>query len=197
MSKSNFWRPALVSGLLLTLATAGHAHPGHGADGFAQGLAHPFVGLDHLVAMLAVGLWSVLALPAARRWTGPATFVALLVAGAVLARLGVALPAVESGVAASVVLFGVLLMAARQLPAGVGLAVTAVAGLLHGYAHGSELAAGASFAVYAAGFVLGSALLHGAGLAAGTGLQRLPAWVARIAAALVGGTGLLLLAARI
>jgi urease accessory protein len=196
MSKSTSLRFALAS-MLLAAATASQAHTGHGAHGLAEGLAHPFLGLDHLLAMVAVGLWSVMALPVGRRLLGPGVFLAALLLGALLAWGGLAVPAVESGVAASVVLLGVMLFAGRRLPASLGLALTGAAALLHGYAHGSELAVGASAAAYAAGFMVASMLLHGVGLAAGVGLQRLPAWTARLAATVVGGAGVVMLAARL
>lgn len=196
MSKSTSLRFALAS-MLLAAATASQAHTGHGAHGLAEGLAHPFLGLDHLLAMVAVGLWSVMALPVGRRLLGPGVFLAALLLGALLAWGGLAVPAVESSVAASVVLLGVMLFAGRRLPASLGLALIGAAALLHGYAHGSELAVGASAAAYAAGFMVASMLLHGVGLAAGVGLQRLPAWTARLAATVVGGAGVVMLAARL
>lgn len=196
MSKSTSLRFALASTMLVA-ATASQAHTGHGAHGLAEGLAHPFMGLDHLLAMVAVGLWSAAALPVGRRLLGPGVFVATLLVGALLAWGGVMLPAVESGAAASVVLLAVMLFAGRRLPVSLGLALTAAAALFHGYAHGSELAVGASAAAYAMGFMLASVSLHGAGIAAGVGLQRLPAWTARLAATLVGGAGVVMLAARL
>lgn len=196
MSKSISLRFALTS-MLLAAATASQAHTGHGAHGLAEGLAHPFLGLDHLLAMVAVGLWSVTALPANRRLLGPGVFLAALLIGALLAWGGVAVPAVESSVAASVLLLGFMLLAGRRLPASFGLALAGMAALFHGYAHGSELAVGASAAAYAAGFMGASMLLHGMGIAAGVGLQRLPGWVARLAATVVGGAGMVMLVARL
>lgn len=186
-----------TAAVLAVAATAAQAHPGHGAEGLLDGLAHPFMGFDHLLAMVAVGLWSVAALPQGRRVAGPAVFIAMLLAGALAAHVGVALPMVETGVAASVVMLGVLMLAAARLPAGLGLGLVAAAALLHGFAHGSELIAGQSFAAYAVGFVTGSALLHAVGLGAGAWLQTLRTGVWRTAAALIGASGLLMLAARV
>lgn len=196
MSKSISLRFALTS-MLLAAATASQAHTGHGAHGLAEGLAHPFLGLDHVLAMVAVGLWSAIALPVGRHLVGPGVFLAALLIGALLSWGGVAVPAVESSVAASVMLLGVMLFAGRHLPASLGLTLTGAAALFHGYAHGSELAVGASAVAYAAGFMGATMLLHGAGLAASVGLQRLPAWVARLAATVVGGAGVVMLAARL
>ncbi|KQP15003.1 HupE/UreJ family protein [Pseudorhodoferax sp. Leaf267] len=189
--------PPRAFAVLAMLATgAAHAHPGHDTD-FAAALAHPFLGLDHLLAMVAVGAWSVLALPAGRRLVGPAVFLALLAAGVALAWWGVVPPGTEAGVALSVALFGGLLLAGAWLPPAAGLALIGVAALLHGSAHGSELAPGAALLATAAGILLGSALLHAIGLAAGTALVRLPIWTRQAAAAALGTAGLAMLATRL
>jgi urease accessory protein len=182
---------------LMLAAGAAQAHEGHGAHGLAAGLAHPFAGVDHLLAMIAVGVWSAAALPAAHRLAGPAFFLLALLAGAFIGVQTGAGTFVEAGVALSVALFGALLLARRQLPATASFALVAAAGVLHGVAHGAEWAAGSSFAAYAAGFVLGSALLHAAGLVAGGWLARVPAWVWRAQAAGVGAAGLFMFASRI
>ncbi|MBV8619292.1 MAG: HupE/UreJ family protein [Curvibacter sp.] len=188
--------PLLAALGLLALGTA-QAHPGHGPESFASGLAHPFSGLDHLLAMLAVGVWSTLALPAGRRLLGPALFLLCLLAGAGLGLAGLQLPGTEAGVALTVSLFGVLLLAGPRTGLGTGLGLIAAAGLLHGLAHGSEAAAGTLWAAYAAGFMLASGLLHGLGLAAGAGLQRLPLWALRGLAGGLGASGLVMLAGRV
>lgn len=196
MLKLNSWR--LGAGAALALAAgAAQAHTGHGGASFAQALAHPFLGLDHLLAMVAVGAWSVAALPARQRLAGPAVFLLLLLAGLVLAWSGVALPGVEAGVALSVALFGAMLLAGRRLGAAPGLAIVALAALLHGSAHGSELAAGPAMLATVSGMVIASAALHGLGLAAGVRLQALGSSANRLAAALLGSSGLLLLATRL
>jgi urease accessory protein len=197
MSTKISLRPFAVAVLLATAASASQAHPGHGAEGLVAGFAHPFMGMDHLLAMVAVGLWSAVALPEGRRYFGPAVFMASLLVGALLAVAGLGLPSVETGIAASVLLFAALMLGARRIPATAGLAMVGMAALLHGYAHGSELAVGHSFVAYAVGFLTASALLHGSGLAAGSVLQRLSAWAWRIAAVLMAGSGALLLAGRL
>lgn len=196
MKKINFLRSMAAVTLMTTLASA-QAHTGHGAEGFIAGIVHPFWGLDHLLAMVTVGIWSVVMLPKAHRLAGPALFMAMLLVGALVALSGVVLPQAEPGIAASVAVLGTLLLLARRIGLITGLGLISVAALLHGYAHGSELAAGQSFAVYATGFMLGSAALHGVGLAAGHALQHLPAWVGRTAAVLMGISGLVMLAARL
>ena len=188
----------LTAGAALVLAAgAAQAHTGHGAAGFAQALAHPFLGLDHLLAMVAVGAWSVAALPARQRLAGPAVFLAMLLAGLALAWSGVALPGVEAGVALSVALFGLMLLAGRRLAALPGLMVVGAAALLHGSAHGSELAAEAGMLATVSGMVIASAALHALGLAAGVRLQALGAKATQMAAMLLAGSGLLLLATRL
>ena len=190
-------RRAAVAAALAAAAGVAQAHEGHGAHGLAAGLAHPFAGADHLLAMIAVGVWSAAALPAAQRLAGPAFFLIALLAGAFIGVQTGAGGFVEAGVALSVAALGVLLLGRGRLPASAGFALVAAAGALHGVAHGAEWAAGTSFAAYAAGFVLGSALLHAAGLAAGSWLARVPAWVWRVQAAGVGAAGLFMFASRI
>jgi urease accessory protein len=158
---------------MLGLSAAGiaEAHTGHGAVGLVAGLLHPF-GADHLLAMVAVGLWSVSALPAGRALWGPATFMSALTLGAAFGVAGLHPPLLEPLVAASVVLFGGMLIAARQAwPAGVGLGLVALAGVLHGLAHGAE-APDHGFAFYAVGFLLTTAVLHAAGVGVGLALRR-------------------------
>jgi urease accessory protein len=148
---------------LLAAATAASAHTGHGTHSLAEGLAHPF-GLDHLLAMVAVGLWSATALPARLRASGPLVFLALMAAGAAAGAAGLALPLVEAAIALSVSVLGAMLLAPRALPAGLGLALVAAAAGLHGLAHGAEQPFGAAFGSYAAGFLFTTAALHGLGL---------------------------------
>lgn len=187
----------LAAAAALAMASAAQAHPGHGAESLAAGFAHPFGGLDHLLAMVAVGMWSVVTLPKAWRTAGPAVFLAALLPGAALAASGIGLPSVEAGIALSVIVLAVLMLNARRITPAAGFALVAMAGALHGQAHGAELAVGHSFMAYAAGFMAASALLHVIGLWAGAWLQRLPGWAWRTATALIGGSGLLMLAARV
>jgi urease accessory protein len=175
----------LTLAALLGAATAASAHTGHGMHSLTEGLAHPLAA-DHLLAMAAVGLWSALVLPAARRWAGPAVFLIAMTAGAAIGTAGLAVDAafVETGIAISVAMFGAMLVAARRLDARAGLVAVAAAAALHGLAHGAEGPAGAGFVMYAAGFVASTAALHAAGLQLGLRLQGagLRAWQA------LGGT---------
>lgn len=117
---------------LLVLAGSAQAHTGHDASSLMSGLVHP-LGLDHMLAMLAVGLWSVRVLPAQRAWQGPALFMLALVAGAVMGTLGLQFAMLEQLIALSVVLFGAMLViSVRKVPAMLGLGAVAVSALAHG-----------------------------------------------------------------
>lgn len=188
----NSMRPAGLAALTL-LASAAQAHTGHGTTGVYEGLIHPF-GLDHLLAMVAVGLWSVSALPANKAWWGPATFMLTLILSAALGAMGVTVPFLEHLISLSVVLFGLMLVLTRQqIPVALGLGLVALAASLHGLAHGAETPA-TGFATYAAGFLLTTAALHFGGVMAGLGLRRYLAskasWVLSGVGAMCGGAGL-------
>ena len=177
-----------AAALLMGLAGAAQAHTGHGTHSLMEGLAHPF-GLDHLLAMLAVGVWSVSALPQGKAWWGPATFLLALVASAALGAAGVSVPYLEQTIALSVVLFGAVLVlasrAAPALPVAVGLGLIAAASSLHGLAHGAETPA-TGFAGYAAGFMLTTAVLHIGGVGMGLAIRR---WMGQRSGAVLGGLG--------
>ena len=156
------------------LSTGASAHTGHGTTSLMEGLAHTF-GPDHLLAMMAVGIWSVSALPANKAWQGPATFMLALVLSAVLGASGVTIPFLEHAIALSVSLFGLmLLVAAKPMPKAFGLGLIAVAASLHGLAHGAETPE-TGFAGYAAGFLLTTAVLHLGGVGIGLSIRR---WLA-------------------
>ena len=195
-------RKGLLALVLLGAAGAAQAHVGHEgghAATFLSGLAHPVSGMDHLLAMVAVGLWSAVAMPQ-RRWQAPALFVGVMALGALLAHTGLVLPlgdSLEWLIAASVILLGGLLVSGTALPLAIGLPVVAASALLHGTAHGLEMVTGESFLAYGAGFVLATALLHLGGMGLGAALQRVRAVLPRLAGALIGGAGLFMLVSRI
>jgi urease accessory protein len=177
------------------ISTAALAHTGHGTQSFMEGLTHPF-GADHMLAMLAVGVWSVSALSTQKVWQGPATFMVAMVSSAALGASGVVLPLLEHAIALSVVLFGtMLIVSVKASPKGIGLSLIAAAASLHGLAHGAEAPA-SGFAAYASGFVLTTAILHLSGVAVGVGIRYW--WIERSAAivsslgALVGLAGIFL-----
>jgi len=155
---------AAVLGLLV--AWGAEAHPLHDAGGWVAGFAHPFLGWDHLLAMIAVGLWAA-QLGGRALWILPATFVSVMVCGALLAVAGLALPHVESGIAASLLALGLLVAFAARLPLAVGAALVGAFALFHGHAHGSELPAMTSAWAFGAGFVVATALLHLVGIGIG------------------------------
>jgi urease accessory protein len=159
------------------LATAASAHPGalgHGHPDFLAGFLHPLTGADHLLAMLAVGMWSALAVRPA--WAAPLAFVALLLLGALLGMAGVQAPAAEPVIAASVLTLGLLVAARRSLPLPAAALLAGGFALFHGLAHGAELPAGSLGAL--AGMVLATAALHLAGIAIGRGLLARHRWLA-------------------
>ena len=150
---------------LSLLASPALAHTGIGAtSGFAAGAAHPMLGLDHLLAMVAVGGWAAL-LGGRALWLVPAAFVVAMLAGGTLAVSGIALPMVETMIALSVVVLGTLVAVNARMVVGVGMAIVAAFAVFHCHAHCSELPAGLSVLGYGAGFALSTALLHGAGIA--------------------------------
>lgn len=187
-------RPA-ASIVLLLAAAAAQAHTGHGTSGVSQGLAHP-MGVDHLLATVAVGIWSVSALPSNKAWCGPATFMLALAVSAVLGSLGASLPLLEQMTSLSVMLLGSMLVLSRvKLPTALGLGLVTLVACLHGLAHGIEAPA-SGFAGYAAGFLMTTAALHFGGVTAGLGMQRYLAqkssWAVAGLGSLFGGSGLYL-----
>lgn len=157
----------LTAAIAVLAASPALAHVGTGpVNGLLAGLAHPIGGLDHLLAMVAVGVWGSQQ-GRQGRYALPAVFVAAMVAGGAAAMAGWMLPGVEAGIAASVVILGVAVALALRVPAAAGGALVAVFALFHGHAHGAEMAAGANAVTYAVGFVVATAALHAAGLGIG------------------------------
>ncbi|MER2101142.1 MAG: HupE/UreJ family protein [Pseudomonas atacamensis] len=178
--------------LLLTPALA-FAHPGHGDSGLIAGISHPIGGLDHLLAMLAVGLWAAQQQGAAR-WALPCTFVGTMLLGGLLGFAGLELPALESGIAASVLALGLAVALAVRPPLVMAVAGTALFALFHGVAHGLELPEMSSPWAYAAGFVAATAVLHALGYGVVRVLPQAAAPLVRLAGAASAATGVWLLA---
>ncbi len=156
------------------LPALAHLDPAeHGS--FLAGLSHPLFGADHILAMVAVGLWAALlghALGGRALWLVPAAFVVTMALGFAAAVLDLPLPFVEPAILASVIVIGLLAAVALRVSTLPAMAMVGFFAFFHGHAHGSELGeAGAS--AYAAGFILATALLHAAGVAVGLGLARL------------------------
>ena len=177
---------------ILPVAEA-HTFGSQGA-GLMAGLTHPFVGLDHLLAMIAVGIWAG-QLGGRAVWLIPLTFVSVMTAAATLASFGLLLPLVEPAIACSVLVLGLLIAGSVRLPTSVGVHLVSLFAVFHGYAHGLELPQAASPILYGAGFVLATALVHGLGI--GFALNsRQHKMLQRIAGySLIAASGLLLAAA--
>ncbi len=162
--------------------------------GFVAGLSHPIFGADHLLAMVAVGLWAAL-LGGRATWLVPATFVGVMTVGGLLAVMAVGLPAVEVIILASVVALGCLVAARVKTSVVIAMAVVGAFALFHGHAHGMEMPVGASGLWYSAGFVLATTALHALGVSFGllTGRTR-DGLAIRAAGGAVAAAGLLLVA---
>ena len=167
-------RHGLIAAATLTLIpTAAFAHPGIGhAHGFVQGFAHPLGGLDHLLAMVTVGLlaWQ---LGGRALWLVPASFVLAMAAGGALGMAGLAVPFVEVGIAVSVIVLGAMVALGTKAPLPIAMALAALFAVFHGHAHGSEMPLDAGSIAYGAGFLLASALLIAAGIALGATIGRI------------------------
>jgi urease accessory protein len=161
-------RSFLFSVVFLFSTCAGaHAHliPGD-ARGFGSGFAHPLHGLDHLLAMIAVGLWAA-QLGGRARWAVPASFMGVMIVGAALAMSGLRLPFVEEGVLLSVLVLGFLITFASRFPLAASMAIVGLFAIFHGHSHGTEIPVNAVGFAYGAGFALATAALHGCGIGLG------------------------------
>ena len=174
---------------------AAQAHPGH--DGhdfgwdFSAGFGHPLLGWDHLLAMLAVGLWAA-QLGGRARWLMAAAFVVLMAAGAAAARSGLVIAGAEQIIATSVLILGLLVATAATLPLAAGAALVGLFAAFHGFAHGAEIPAGSQALSYATGFILATVLIHAAGF--GLLAQKRAEKATRIAGWAITASGLVLLA---
>jgi urease accessory protein len=176
---------------ILLLPSLAHAHVGVGeTNGFLHGMGHPLSGLDHICAMVAVGLWAA-QMGGRAIWAVPLTFVSVMALGGALGMLGVHVPFVETGIVISVLALGVLIAASAHLPLAVSIIVVGLFAIFHGHAHGAEMPETSSGFAYAAGFIIATAFLHACGIGLGIAIQKLasPAVVrfAGIAIVLCGG----------
>jgi len=182
-----------LSGLCaLLIGTTAQAHilPGD-VRGFSSGFSHPLHGLDHLLAMIAVGLWAA-QLGGRARWAVPASFVAVMAVGGALGMAGVHVPYMEMGIVASVMAMGLLIALSAKLPTPAGMAVVGVFALFHGLSHGAEMPVNAVGFAYGAGFVLATSLLHACGVALGSMLRPVRLPVVRWAGAAIALAGVAL-----
>lgn len=166
MTKRWIW----ASLFLAMSAAAAEAHTGVGSTmGFGQGFGHPFSGLDHVLAMVAVGLFAA-NLGGRAMWLVPVSFVAMMAVGGMLGIAGVAVPFVEIGIALSVVVLGAAVALNWNLPVAAAMTLVGFFAIFHGHAHGAEMPVDASGLAYGAGFMLATAILHITGIGAGLGV---------------------------
>jgi urease accessory protein len=166
-------RISLLTAALTLIPAAAFAHTGAGeVHGFVWGFAHPLGGLDHILAMVTVGIFAS-QLGGRGLWLVPATLVLAMAAGAVLGMARLPLPLVEFGIAASVIVLGSIVAFARGAPIAVAVGIVGLFAIFHGHAHGTEMALNAAGGAYAAGFLLATALLHLAGIALGCAIGRI------------------------
>ena len=186
--KGKYWSAATlaVAASLIVPIAAAHTLGAHGA-GFASGVAHPLAGLDHILAMIAVGLWAA-QLGDRAYWNVPLAFVGMMALGAVVAAAGLTLPAVESGIAASVLILGLVIAFSVRMSIPLGMVLVGVFALFHGHAHGTELPQAASAASYGLGMLLATIGLHATGLGAGILFQR-AAVLLRIGGVMIAAAG--------
>lgn len=196
MAKTIFTKLALALPLALTPGLA-LAHPSlEHASGFVHGFSHPISGVDHILAMVLVGIFAW-QLGGRALWLVPATFVALMAVGGALGVAGVGVPFVETGIALSVIVLGAVVAFGVKAPVAAAMAMVGLFAMFHGHAHGAEMPESAGGLAYAAGFMLATAALHVAGIGLGfligkAGEKHGPA-VARTAGGLAAMAGLGLL----
>jgi len=175
---------SLIAAWLAASAAPAFAHVQAGqATGFATGFLHPISGLDHVLAMVAVGLWGA-QLGAPAIWLLPVTFPIVMALAGFLGLLGIPLPGVEVGIAASAILLGAAVMTERRPPLYAAATLVACFAVFHGHAHGTELPPGQSGLLYSLGFVVATGSLHAIGIAIGA-IHRWPA--GRVALRIAGG----------
>jgi urease accessory protein len=169
--------------LLVLVGMPASAHTGSMSGGFVGGFAHPLFGPDHVVAMVAVGLWGAF-LGAPAIWVLPIVFPLVMALGGVIGILGVPLPGVETGIALSAIVLGMMVALAAKPPLPIAAVLVGVFAIFHGYAHGAELPPGTDAVAYSVGFVVATGLLHLTGIAFG----QLARWRAgRMAVRVAGG----------
>ncbi|MDA7949643.1 MAG: HupE/UreJ family protein [Hyphomicrobiaceae bacterium] len=161
------WRFLVVVAFVSLAPESASAHVESGAlGGFQSGFTHPILGMDHLLAMLAVGIWGA-QMGGRNVWTLPVTFPLVMAAGGILGMSGFVLPHVELGIALSVLVLGLAIAFAWKAPEWIALLLIAVFAVFHGYAHGVELPLAVDPASYAIGFVVATGIIHVAGIGIG------------------------------
>jgi urease accessory protein len=170
--KGTFRMLVLLSATLMAPSLA-HAHVGVSeTSGFLHGMGHPLGGLDHICAMVAVGLWAA-QMGGRSIWAIPVTFIAVMALGGVLGMIGINVPYEETGIVVSVLTLGVLISASLRLPLAASIAIVGLFAIFHGQAHGAEMPETASGIQYGAGFLIATAFLHASGIGLGIAIQNL------------------------
>ena len=192
--RNGLLRSVLVLVTLMVFAQSAFPHPQKGESvGFLTGFRHPISGLDHVLAMVAVGLWGA-QLGAPAIWILPVAFPMVMAIGGTLGLMGVPLPGIEYGIALSALLLGLAVLFEIRPPLGLAAALVGFFAIFHGHAHGTELPPGQSALLYSIGFVMATGCLHALGIGIGT-VHRW-AWgqkTLRIAGALVTAGGVFFL----
>lgn len=179
--------------LFLLVSPVAFAHSGHSHEsGLSDGALHPLTGVDHILAMITVGLWAS-QLGGRAQWLLPLTFVGLMFGGGLLASVGMELPAVEHGIAASVLILGLAVACAARPPMWLVMTLVGLFAIFHGHAHMTEMSSRHSVAAYALGFVISTIALHAVGLVLGIGARRLASTnVIRITGGAIAACGLMI-----
>lgn len=188
-----FKRLSISTVLLAAMAAPAFAHISpleHGS--LMTGLAHPFSGVDHILAMVAVGLWAA-QIGGRARWIVPASFISMMAVGFLMAMNGITLPFVEPGILASIVGLGLLVALAVRIPTAASAAVVGLFALFHGHAHGGEMGVATPIS-FAIGFMIATAILHAIGLGLGMTIGSRQAALTRVLGVLtaLGGVALVL-----
>ncbi|WP_321389280.1 HupE/UreJ family protein [uncultured Desulfuromusa sp.] len=160
-------------GVIFIFPSLAMAHTGIGdTSGFMHGFSHPVYGVDHLLAMVAVGLWAAQQGGRAT-WIVPGAFVSVMILGGMLGFSGWPVVFLEAGILTSVLVMGILIVGAFRFPTRVSVLIVGFFALFHGYAHGAEMPASLGAVSYSLGFALSTAIIHSVGIIAGLGLQKL------------------------
>lgn len=176
-----------LAALLILAPTAALAHTGHGdTSGFVHGFMHPVGGIDHVLAMVAVGVFAFV-LGGRALWLVPLSFVSMMAVGFVLGVTGVEVPFVELGIALSSIVIGAAAAWGKPMPVAAAMSLVGVFAIFHGHAHGAEMPVVAAGLEYALGFIAATALLHVTGIAAAMGVAKVVGRYGRPVAQVAGG----------
>ena len=186
-------RSLWISAVILLFTSVGaqaHILP-NDVHGFGSGFAHPLHGLDHILVMVAVGLWAA-QLGGRARWLVPASFVGVMVLGGALAMAGLHVPFTEEGILLSVLVLGILVAVAARFPLAASMTIVGIFAFFHGHSHGTEMPANAVGYAYGAGFALATVLLHASGIGMAYAVQSVKLPVVRWAGAAIALAGICL-----